>query len=37
LTPTFSTSINFRHIELDRFGVRGQSDGLNIRIMIMTN
>ena len=37
LTPTFNTSINFRQIELDRFGGIGKSTGMNIRIMVMTN
>ena len=37
LTPTFSASINYRHIELDRFGVEGNSDGIGMRLMIMTN
>lgn len=35
LTPTFSLNINFRHILLDRFGVEGESTGINSRIVLL--
>jgi phosphate-selective porin OprO/OprP len=35
LTPTFVVNFNYRHIELDRFGVRGGSDGLMGRVILV--
>jgi phosphate-selective porin OprO/OprP len=34
LTPFFSVDLNWRAIELDRFGVTGESQGFNSRLMI---
>ena len=34
LSPIFNANLNYRHVWLDRFGVRGTSSGLNARIMI---
>lgn len=34
LNPIFNVNLNYRHVWLDRFGVRGTSSGLNARIMI---
>jgi phosphate-selective porin OprO/OprP len=34
LTPTFSASVNYRHVTLDRFGVEGVSDGFTFRIYL---
>lgn len=35
LTPTFAVNFNYRHIVLDRDGVRGRSDGLMGRVILM--
>jgi phosphate-selective porin OprO/OprP len=35
LTGTFMFGVNYRHIELDRFGVRGSSDGANVRLLLV--
>lgn len=35
LTPTFGANLNYRHIVLDRFGVRGHSDGMMVRVILM--
>ena len=35
LTPVFNVNLNYRHIALDRFGIRGGSDGLNVRVVLM--
>ena len=35
LTPAFVVNFNYRHIELDRFGVRGGSDGLMGRVILV--
>jgi phosphate-selective porin OprO/OprP len=35
LTPTFAVNLNYRHIVLDRAGVRGRSDGLMGRVILM--
>ena len=35
LTPFFQVNINYRHIQLDRFGTTGVSDGLNSRILLV--
>ncbi len=35
LTPTFNFNVNYRYITLDRFGVTGNSSGLNARILLM--
>ena len=35
LTPTFSFNINLRQINLDRFGVEGESTGINSRIVLL--
>ncbi|MDH3991460.1 MAG: OprO/OprP family phosphate-selective porin, partial [Gammaproteobacteria bacterium] len=34
LTADASIGINYRYIELDRFGVVGESHGLNTRLML---
>jgi hypothetical protein len=34
-TRNTSLSVNYRYITLDRFGTRGDSSGLNARIMLM--
>jgi phosphate-selective porin OprO/OprP len=35
LTQTFAVNLNYRHIELDRFGVRGGSDGIMARVILV--
>jgi len=35
LTPTFHVNVNYRHIFLDRFDTRGESDGLAMRLVLM--
>jgi hypothetical protein len=35
LTPVFNVNMNYRFITLDRFGVEGDSSGLNVRILLM--
>ena len=35
LTPTFVVNLNYRHIVLDRDGIRGRSDGLMARVILM--
>jgi len=35
LTPVFSVSMNYRFITLDRFGVSGDSSGLNVRVLLV--
>ena len=35
LTPVFNFNINYCFITLDRFGVEGDSSGLNVRILLM--
>jgi len=35
LSPIFSLALNYRHIQLDRYGVRGSSDGLMGRVILM--
>jgi len=35
LTPVFSVSMNYRYITLDRFGVEGDSSGLNVRVLLV--
>lgn len=35
LTPTFSFSLNYRNVLLDRFGIRGRSSGLMARVILM--
>ena len=35
LTPTFHVNVNYRHIVLDRFDTRGESDGLAMRLVLM--
>jgi phosphate-selective porin OprO/OprP len=35
LTPVFHVSVDYRHIRLDRDGVVGHSDGLNVRVLLM--
>ena len=34
LTPLFSASLNYRHIRLDRGGIVGHSDGVNMRLLL---
>lgn len=33
LTPKFTVNLNYRHIDLDRYGVRGRSDGIMGRLI----
>ena len=35
LTPVFNTSVNFRDIRLDRYGIVGHSAGINLRLTLM--
>jgi hypothetical protein len=35
LTGYFSLGFNYRHIVLDRHGVRGSSDGANVRLLLV--
>ena len=35
LTPVFNFNMNYRFITLDRFGVEGDSSGLNVRLLLM--
>lgn len=35
LTPTFGTNLNYRHVVLDRYGVRGRSDGIMYRLILV--
>lgn len=35
VTPTFIVNLNYRHIILDRYGLRGHSDGLMGRVILM--
>jgi len=35
LTPVFNVNMNYRFITLDRFGVEGDSSGLNVRVLLM--
>jgi phosphate-selective porin OprO/OprP len=35
LTPVFNFNMNYRFITLDRFGVEGDSSGLNVRVLLM--
>lgn len=35
LTPFFSVNFNYRHISLDRFGIKGQSDGFLSRVVLL--
>ena len=35
LTPVFNFNMNYRYITLDRFGVEGDSSGLNVRLLLM--
>ena len=35
LTPTFSVNFNYRHVTLDQFGVEGDSDGFNTRLLLL--
>jgi len=35
LTPVFNFNMNYRFITLDRFGVEGDSSGLNVRVILM--
>lgn len=35
LTQTFAVNLNYRHIELDRFGVRGGSDGIMAKVILV--
>ena len=35
LTPVFNVNMNYRYITLDRFGVEGDSSGLNVRVLLM--
>ena len=34
LTDGFTVSVNYRYIELDRFGIDAKSSGLNLRVMV---
>lgn len=35
LSPIFSTSINYRHIQLVRYGDNGSTDGIDARITLI--
>ena len=35
LTPVFNFNMNYRFITLDRFGVEGDSSGLNVRLLLV--
>ena len=35
LSPVFNVSFNYRNISLDRFGIKGQSDGFLIRVVLL--
>ena len=35
LSPIFNVSLNYRYIDLDRFGVDGQSHGFNARVLLV--
>ena len=35
LTPTFSARLDYRHVVLDRYGVRGHSDGIMARLVLL--
>lgn len=35
LSPVFNVSFNYRNISLDRFGIKGQSDGFLIRVVLI--
>jgi phosphate-selective porin OprO/OprP len=35
LSPFFSASLNYRNISLDRFGIKGQSDGFLTRVVLL--
>jgi phosphate-selective porin OprO/OprP len=35
LKPTFMLNLNYRHVDLDRFGIVGKSDGLMGRVILM--
>lgn len=34
-TPTATANFNYRHVTLDRFGIRGRSDGIMYRLILM--
>ncbi|MBW2285625.1 MAG: porin, partial [Deltaproteobacteria bacterium] len=35
LTPFFAVNVNYRHISLDRYGIKGRSDGLQSRVVLL--
>jgi phosphate-selective porin OprO/OprP len=35
LTPTFGTNFNYRHVVLDRYGLRGRSNGIMYRLILV--
>ena len=35
LSPIFNVNVNYRHVNLDRFGLEGDSDGFNVRLMLV--
>jgi len=35
LSPIFNVNLNYRHINLDRFGLNGDAQGLNFRVMLI--
>jgi phosphate-selective porin OprO/OprP len=35
LTPTFGTNFNYRHVVLDRYGIRGRSNGIMYRLILV--
>ena len=35
LSPIFNVNVNYRHINLDRFGLDGASDGFNARVVLV--
>ena len=35
LTPFFEVNMNYRHITLDRFGIKGKSNGVMGRVVLL--
>ena len=35
LSPIFNVNLNYRHINLDKEGIAGKSDGINARVMLV--
>lgn len=34
LSPIFNFNLNYRHVSLDRFGLKGSTNGVNVRVML---